>query len=357
MNAQSKRSAFTLVELLVVIAIIGILIGMLLPAVQSVREAARRTSCFNNLRQIGIASHNYETTYGHLPTAGDCDWSFWHQPYEGEHGYENLGWGYQLLPFIEQKAIGDLRRQDETRSLFIDTPVPMYNCPSRGERWMIAASTLERFRVGDYAGCQAGWQLEDGTFDGSWAGVEWKCNEPPRDVSGSGRITEMKQAFRGIISKAGHYDEAADVPYDFKRVGFEDIQDGSSNTIMFMEKSIMAQRYTHVYALPWDSDDWRGYFAPSSVAIMRFPWTKESGDPLIRPDGWTRPEIQASLNNGFDPSDDIVSERTFGSAHPGICAGVLGDGSTHAVNQSITRIALMQSIFRSDGYGIPADTL
>ena len=69
---KSSKKGFTLVELLVVIAIIGILIGMLLPAVQQVREAARRTECMNNLRQVALASLNFESAHMHMPTAGTC---------------------------------------------------------------------------------------------------------------------------------------------------------------------------------------------------------------------------------------------------------------------------------------------
>src|SRR6056297_1989157 len=90
------RHAFTLVELLVVIAIIGVLVGLLLPAVQAAREAARRMSCSNNLKQVGLAIHNYESTYKILPPA-------WSDTPDGN------GWSMQarILPFIEQGGIAD----------------------------------------------------------------------------------------------------------------------------------------------------------------------------------------------------------------------------------------------------------
>jgi prepilin-type N-terminal cleavage/methylation domain-containing protein/prepilin-type processing-associated H-X9-DG protein len=131
-----RRVGFTLIELLVVIAIIGLLLGLLLPAVQKVREAAARLQCQNNLKQIGLAFHNHESTLGFYPSGG---WEWWSvptyvngQPLTGEPQY--AGWGFQILPFLEGdnvwrggQATNDLGRAQ----VAVGTPNKIFFCPSR----------------------------------------------------------------------------------------------------------------------------------------------------------------------------------------------------------------------------------
>ncbi|MFO0922960.1 MAG: DUF1559 domain-containing protein [Pirellulales bacterium] len=129
MNKQgtlARSRGFTLVELLVVIAIIGILVGLLLPAVQMAREAARRTQCFNNLKQIGLAIHNYESAFRRIPAG-------WISPdRSGEPGW---GWSVALLPYLEQNSVYNQINQlvaieDDIHEPVRKYVIPTFICPS-----------------------------------------------------------------------------------------------------------------------------------------------------------------------------------------------------------------------------------
>jgi prepilin-type N-terminal cleavage/methylation domain-containing protein/prepilin-type processing-associated H-X9-DG protein len=130
------RTGFTLIELLVVIAIIGVLIGLLLPAVQQVREVARRVQCANNLKQLALGCINHHTQTRQLPTGG-WGWSWNGDPDRGVKRYQPGGWGFNILPYIEQSNLyylgaGQPPAQKQVAiAQRISMPLHLFNCPSR----------------------------------------------------------------------------------------------------------------------------------------------------------------------------------------------------------------------------------
>ena len=126
-RTDSRLAAFSLVELLVVIAIIGVLVALLLPAVQAAREAARRNTCKNNLKQLGIAALNYESSKKHLPPSVQFDYS--------TTPGSNIGWGVhgQMMPFMEQQAVSNLinlKNPCDGQIAISNVRIPSFQCPS-----------------------------------------------------------------------------------------------------------------------------------------------------------------------------------------------------------------------------------
>ena len=206
--APCHRSAFTLVELLAVIAIIGILVSLLLPAVQAAREAARRTSCFNNLKQVALALHNYESAHRSFPVGCiGCRPPLGASP--GSFKVLRLSWNAMILPFIEQRNVHELIDFGETyrssKNLAAGSQIiPTFLCPS----------TATTIRTGPTSG--------DRNANGKWDpgdGLAWT------DYGG----------LYGVSHDGPYLPEHEGVMLYDRRVTFRDITDGTSNTAVIGE--------------------------------------------------------------------------------------------------------------------------
>ena len=302
-KATSKKG-FTLVELLVVIAIIGILISMLLPAVQSVREAARRITCANHIRQLGLSMHNFESANQHFPHA-------W-----GEDGYT---WGIEILPFIEQQNLFDTLNRGGSwtagpNELAAATVVPIARCPTspipdhqdhNGVTDRVPADY--RANIGSDVRGDTGPVLPDSlsTRDSNPNGVFWGCS----------------------------------------KTGFRDISDGSSNTVLIAES-----RTDPRFNKDGNSTDHWFIGSPNISAFKCDPNSSTGGGTdghdFSEVVGSGMVEMNARVTN---PSlHGALIEISFGSYHIGGMNVVFGDGSTHFVSAQ-TDTAAYQAMFSRNG--------
>lgn len=335
-GSNPANRGFTLVELLVVIAIIGILIGMLLPAVQQVREAARRATCLNNLRQLGVASHNFESAYMAFPSAGGAVNQYWSEQLAPAHGYENASWMYQILPFMELNNLYDLRRQvGMTGPNGISTlEVATFNCPSRGPRF--ANMGFATFALGDYAGVMGSWGSP------TWAGFAWQEVDPVP--------SEEQEVWTGILVKGGQVNVGAGRVFRFPKINFGSIFDGSSNTIYIAEKAVAAPFYT-IDASDWDFWELLGYYTGADWPIMR-QFGAPNANGGFSAGGWLVPVLSDSANRPANIPRNGAGrslEFGFGSAHRGVFLAAMGDGSTHGITFSADLRLLDSMGKRSDG--------
>lgn len=211
-----RRSAFTLVELLVVIAIIGILIALLLPAVQSAREAARRTQCSNNLKQLSLAIHNYASTHGVLPPGSVQT--------DGSNGAasEWTNWGIAILPMLEQQNLFDqydpnVHNTHANNRPVLATHLPMYICPSDSGT---ADALINPTQV--TSAVMAAPSSYKGIAGRRWGGTNGYWDYPPFAVQALD-----KMQFRGPLHMTGVEGHTCE--------SFATIRDGTSSTMLISE--------------------------------------------------------------------------------------------------------------------------
>ncbi len=299
-RSRHGRAGFTLIELLVVIAIIAILVALLLPAVQQVREAARKSQCQDHLHNLVIAMHNYEGSMKVFPPGAICDFNA--DPPAGQVGSWETTWAISLLPHIEQKPLFDMLSplmQTTRASRFpdavpeTDTPISVYICPSdsfspkQTGRWGATHDYNDGFCI-NYSACMGDTKLDSATDDN-------------------------RQATRGIF---------------LHRVSnaMRDIIDGTSNTIMFAEHIAVPDTTSE---RDWHGRMYRGKHLGVLFSTLEPPNT-QIPDELIRCDD-SNPFVPCT--NGIGNPNVMYSR----SLHAGGAQAALADGKVTFFSENVDR--------------------
>jgi prepilin-type N-terminal cleavage/methylation domain-containing protein len=310
--AFGKRGAFTLVELLVVIAIIGVMIGLLLPAVQAARESARRTRCTNNMKQFGLAIHSFENGKKRIPRLRSGNSG-------GHHS-----WAVLLLPYLEQEpaymmfvgttydGIANLSTMTFKNTGALATRVSEYSCPSMNRTTFFttyaipgASASGQYGFCGDYA-LNAGTTF--GSSDGPFPGHAFNQTNTP---------------FQGLRGGRG--------------LRLADITDGLSKTVFAGEKHIPPDRFgTAVYVTSIN---------PSPSGVDDYDNTVYSSAQ----NSCNNARITHSLGVSEGPNDASANSRFFGSYHPAVVMMLMGDASVRAFQKQIAGSVLRSLGSRAGG--------
>lgn len=322
--SRRSRAGFTLVELLVVIAIIGILIALLLPAVQAARETARRMTCANHLKQIGLGCHMHLETHKMFPTGG------WHPRWVGDplRGFgkdQPGGWIYNILPYVEAQTIWNLPDDGSTELITADqreaagvmsqTPIPLFNCPSRrpaepfavelGPGWdPFNAKKTQTMARSDYA-ANAGDFTPDDDFN----------RLIPSNYSQSETFNwEDNTILTGVC-------------FFRSEISTRQITDGLTNTILVGEKYLTPNHYRSGE----DGADNHSMYQGYDRDVVR----------------WTGVELP--------PQQDRLNDEkwfNFGSAHAGTYQAVFCDGSVRQIQYQIDPLVHARMGNRHDGFSV-----
>jgi len=328
MNAYHARKGFTLIELLVVIAIIAILIGLLLPAVQKVREAAARTQCSNNLKQMGLALLNAENSYGQLPVS-----------YRPPSPNPRVSWTIPVLPFIEQ---GNLSSGYNTsfnwdagpNLALTTTPIKIFNCPS----------TPNAQRI-----------------DGDPTNGNWTPGVAVTDYGASSTIsplaTNLSYNGQSMANLPGLLWKVTSTADPRRGVRLLQCTDGLSNTLLVIESAGRPELYRQGHLISTGT-------APPNPYVNGGGWCRPGSDIDFLPstaDGTSYPGTCAiDCTNGFAYPGTSGPFGTEGSGapysfHSGGINAVFGDGSVRFIHQTVDVVTFASLVTMSNGEVLPSD--
>jgi prepilin-type N-terminal cleavage/methylation domain-containing protein/prepilin-type processing-associated H-X9-DG protein len=341
------RRGFTLIELLVVITIIGILVGLLLPAINAAREAARRTQCFNNLKQMGIAATSHLTAYRKFPTGG-WGWNWIGDPNQGFGPKQPGNWMFSLLSWMERKDVWSYGRGidfSKNAAAFktavtpqVTTRVADFYCPSRARGGDLYPDSWSGVGAQPYTNvtlpkAPAGQQyalVNRGDYAANVGdGTENESDPGPASLNDTAYVWQQTKLFTGVV-------------YQHSQVTVAMIKDGVSHTMFAGEKYLASNHYTdgqdaadnECMTVGFDNDWGRltnGTFPPQADT----PSTSKLAPPIV--------------------NNVPYSTKMFGSAHANGFNCVFCDGSVHSIDYEID-LKVYANIGRRDDGGSVTST-
>ncbi|MCC6124779.1 MAG: DUF1559 domain-containing protein [Pirellulales bacterium] len=341
-NAHPRERGFTLVELLVVIAIIGILIALLLPAIQAAREAARRMQCANNLKQMGLGCLNHLDSQKHYPTGG----MFYTAMVDPDYGFGSRqcgSWTSTILPFMDYRQVWNMSKglsggKTGAKGLALramaKTPISVMNCPTRRASGnyklpaslggFVASNAADNpandrtYTRGDY-GCNQGMDLQSYNRVG---GAVWQSGAYPRpSPDPQAWLEDLGVVFHGPI-------------YQHSAVKLSKVIDGTSHTIMLGEKYLIADHY-----------------------LDGVSWTDIENLFIGYDDDYSKTTDQSIPGAEYRrDAHNFDQYWAFGSAHATGANFVFCDGSVHSIDYDVEANVFLYLGFRDDKKGIPSTT-
>ena len=327
-----RRSAFTLVELLVVIAIMGMLVELLLPAVQQAREAARVMQCGNNLKNLSLAMLNVESASRSYPSGG-YGYNWMGDP-EGGFGYTQSGsWCYAILPMLEQNALFQMpadgavpeapsATQKSGAATVMSTPLAVFHCPSRRP-------------------CKLYETLQQGLYNGTQPSMSTKsdyaaCYGTYLDSKGSvysyaGPDTATIAKYRSTKSWPQLGTKHTGTIYLYSKTTVGDVRDGTSNTYLVGERFVVPTCYESMYysgSSRSGGDDY-SHYCGADHDVIRSTYCGELNGTTFTLSSGTRC-LPYQDREGY-----IGGRFMFGSAHAGSCGMAMCDGSIQCLSYSV----------------------